>query len=297
VPEVSVVVPAFNAAAYLPAAIRSVVDQGVSDLEIVVVDDGSTDGTERLMEAQAGPVRYLRQPNQGVAVARNRGIEVSRGRYVAFLDADDTWLPRKLERQLARLAGQPARLCYSAFVVVDSRMAPREVRRSRRRGTALEDLLTLGNVVGSICTVLCERELLQAGGGFDPTLSQCADWDMWVRLAARTEFLYLDEPLVTYRQHEANMSRNAHLLETDSRRVLDKGFAMAELPPALRGRRRSALARNDMVLAGTYFQAGLYRDFLRCAARSLLRDPAQAGYLLTYPRRRLAGGRSAAGLR
>jgi glycosyltransferase involved in cell wall biosynthesis len=287
VPEVSVVIPAFNAAAYLPAAIRSVFDQSVRDLEIIVVDDGSTDDTQQLMRSQPPPVRYLRQANRGVAAARNTGIEESHGRYVAFLDADDTWLPNKLERQLSRLSGQASRLCYSAFVLVDARLAPIEVRRSQRRGTALQDLLTLGNVVGSICTVLCERELLLEAGGFDPTLSQCADWDMWVRLAARTDFLYLDEPLVTYRQHEANMSRNARLLETDSRRVLDKGFSMKGLPVALRGRRRSAMARNDMVLAGTYFQAGLYRDFLRCAARSLFRDPTQAGYLVAFPWRRL----------
>src|SRR5260370_5122600 len=106
-PEVSVVIPAFNAAGYLPAAIRSVLDQGFSDLEIVVVDDGSTDGTERLIVAQGGPVRYLRQPNQGVAVARNPGLEARRGRYGALLGAHDPSRPRKLAQQPTRLSHQP----------------------------------------------------------------------------------------------------------------------------------------------------------------------------------------------
>jgi hypothetical protein len=150
----------------------------------------------------------------------------------------------------------------------------------------LEDLLTLGNLVGTPSTVLCERSLFESAGTFDPSLSQCADWDMWIRLAAQTEFLYLDEPLVTYRRHDSNMSRSASLLESDSLRVLEKGFAMLNIRPPLK-RRRRALARNYMVLAGTYFHAGLYSDFFRCGARSLIMDFRQMTYLLAYPARML----------
>lgn len=285
-PTVSVVLPSFNSARYLPAAIASVLAQTVPDVELIIVDDGSTDETSAVVAGYGSAARYIRQANAGVSAARNRGIAEARGKYVAFLDADDTWLPGKLERQLKALRDQPDRqLCYSAFTVVDADLRPINDRHSVRAGTALEDLLLNGNVVGSICTVVCHRRLLEVAGGFDPALSQCADWDMWVRLARLTEFVYLDEPLVTYRQHASNMSRGARLLERDSVRVLEKAFADPGLPPRLRAARRRAFGRNYRVLAGTFFQAGLYPDFLRCAGRGVGLDPRQTAYLLAYPLR------------
>lgn len=288
-PHVSVVIPTYNCSAYLTEAVESVLAQTFRDFEVLVIDDGSTDETAAVMRRYGPPVRYIRQPNRGVAVARNHGIEQSRGRYVAFLDADDTWLPHKLERQLAALKRHPDhRACYSAFVVVTSDLQPLGVTRSQRQGSALQDLLLRGNVIGTPSTVLCERSLTLAAGGFDPRLSLGADWDMWIRLGAFTEFLYVDEPLVWYRQHGANMSRNATLLEHDSLRVLQKGFAMPALPESIRARRRAAFARNYMVLAGTYFHARRYRDFVRCAARAVALDVKQVSYLAAFPLRRLS---------
>lgn len=283
-PQVSVIIPTYNSARYVVDAVESVLAQTYRDFEVIVIDDGSTDETPEVMKRYGAPVRYLRQENAGVAAARNRGIAESRGRYIAFLDADDTWFPEKLERQMAALAGSGgARACYSAFLEVKDDLSPVGVRRSDRRGSAIEDLLLRGNVIGSICTVVAERALFESVGGFDPVLSQCADWDMWVRLAAETEFVYLDEPLVTYRQHGSNMSRNAPLLEFDSLRVLDKGFALPDLPEAVRSRRKQAYARNYMVLAGTYFHARLRRDFARCALRAIGLDFRQTAYLLGFP--------------
>jgi len=290
--EVSVIIPTYNSAQYVTDAVNSVLNQSFGDLEVLVIDDGSTDDTETVMSHYTAPVRYIRQQNGGVAVARNRGISESRGRYVAFLDADDTWLPDKLERQIAALRAHPDdRVCYTAFTLVTSDLSPLGIVRSKRQGRALEDLLLRGNVVGSICTVLCERSLFEKTGGFDPALSQCADWEMWVRLAALTEFHYLDNATVTYRQHGSNMSRNAPLLEQDSLRVLEKGFAMPEVTNSLRAKRRAAFARNDMVLAGTYFHARLYKDFFRCAARSVSMDFRQLAYLAGFPLRILKRAR------
>jgi hypothetical protein len=170
---------------------------------------------------------------------------------------------------------------------VDSRLVSLGIGRSERSGRALEDLLLKGNIVGSICTVLVQRELLQQVGGFDPQLSQCADWDMWVRLARETEFLYLDEPLVTYRQHDQNMSQNVRLLEHDSVRLLHKAMEHPTTPLALRRKRARIFGRNWMVLAGSYFKAGQYQDFLRCAVLAIQRDPSQAARLLGYPIRRI----------
>ena len=283
-PEVSVVIPTYNSAQYLAEAVDSVLAQTFKDIEVLVIDDGSNDETEAVMSRYGAPVRYIRQNNSGVAAARNHGIQKSRGRYVAFLDADDTWLAEKLEKQMSALASATeTEFCYSAFTVVDTNLNPLRVSRSRRYGSALEDLLLRGNAVGSICTVLCERALFDKLGGFDPALSQCADWDMWVRIAAHTEFIYVDEPLVTYRHHGGMMSRNAALLESDSLRVLEKGFALPGLPGSFLARRRAAFARNYMVLAGTYFHARRYKDFARCATRAVTMDFRQASYLISFP--------------
>jgi len=286
-PLVSVIIPAYNAAPFLGAAIESVLSQTVTDSEIVVVDDGSTDGTDTVVRGYGDRVRYLRQENAGVSRARNRGIDESRSPWVAFLDADDVWLPQKLERQLDGVGRAPRYgACYSAYFVADDQLRVLGRGGSERRGPLLEDLLLRGNVVGAV-SVLCRRELFSMVGGFDPGFSQCADWDMWIRLAQVTEFLYLEEPLVVYRRHASSMSGGAELLERDSRRVLERAFARPELPPALRAYRRRSLARNYVVLSGRYLHAGRIGAALRCGARGLALDPRECGHLLRYPQRRL----------
>jgi glycosyltransferase involved in cell wall biosynthesis len=268
--------------------VDSALSQTFRDFEVLVIDDGSTDDTEAVIRQYGERVRCIHQRNSGVAAARNRGINESRGRYVAFLDADDTWAADKLQAQVTALRKNPDYLaCYTAFTVVSTDLRPLRITRNNHQNKTLEELLLRGNVIGSICTVLCERSLFDAAGGFDTSLSQCADWDMWVRIAGRTEFLYLDLPLATYRQHDTNMSRDAGLLERDSMRVLEKGFGAPGLDETLIGRRRAALARNYMVLAGTYFHAGCYGDFARCAARSVALDLRQLRRLTGFPTRAL----------
>src|SRR5262245_55236073 len=145
---VSVIIPTYNSARFLPDAIGSVLAQTFCDFEVIVIDDGSTDDTETVVARYGAAVRCIHQPNSGVAVARNRGIEEARGRYVAFLDADDTWFPHKLERQVSALDNHAQhRACYTAFTVVDSSLALLGTVRSKRVGPTLEDLLLRGNVI------------------------------------------------------------------------------------------------------------------------------------------------------
>jgi GT2 family glycosyltransferase len=173
--------------------------------------------------------------------------------------------------------------------VTDRDLKPISIEPSSRKASALEDLLLLGNVVGSPSSPLIERRLLLEVGGFDRAYSHCADWELWVRLARKTEFLYIPEPLVTYRQHGGNMSRQIETLERESRSLLDAAFGDPELPPAVRALRARSMGRNWMVLAGAYFNARRYVDFGRCATRALLLDPSQIKRLFSFPRRRLAG--------
>ncbi len=140
-PAVSVIIPTYNSAHFVVEAVESVLAQTWQDLEIVVIDDGSTDETAAVMTRFGPPVRYIQQRNGGVAVARNKGIRESSGKYIAFLDADDTWLPEKLEKQIELLEkDQDARACYSAYSSVSSDLQPLGICRSIRHGSAIEDL-------------------------------------------------------------------------------------------------------------------------------------------------------------
>jgi glycosyltransferase involved in cell wall biosynthesis len=249
----------------------------------------STDNTREVLREYERRVRYFHKENGGVSSARNYGIEQARGKYLAFLDADDVWLPEKLQKQISALEQNPnCRACYTAFIVGDEDLKPLNVTYSKRHSNTLEDLLFHGNVVATPSTVLAEKDLFQAVGGFDRQLSQCADWEMWVRIAAKTEFVYLDEPSIIYRQHDLNMSKNASLMESDSLLVMEKGFAIPDLSESLQARKNKALARTYMVLAGIYFQAKMYGDFARCAYRSVGLDFKQLSYLLAFPLRRVS---------
>jgi glycosyltransferase involved in cell wall biosynthesis len=286
-PLVSVVVPAFNAQAYIATAVDSVLRQTLRDLELIVVDDGSSDGTTAALEAYGGALRCLRQANGGVSRARNHGIGESRGRFVAFLDADDAWRPSKLEKQVATLVDHPGcRACYTAVYLADERLSVLSEQRSENGVVQRDSLLVNGNLVtGSASSVICERALLGEVDGFDEDLSLCADWDLWVRLSARTTFVYVDEPLAVYRQSISSMSRDPRLLEQDTLALLHKAFSGPN-PPRARIRSQ-ALGRQYRVLAGSYLNAGAHRDALRCFTISVRYDPKQVLYGLALPSRAL----------
>lgn len=286
-PLVSVVVPAFNAQAYITTAVDSVLAQTLRDFELIVVDDGSSDGTATALEVYGDALRCLRQANGGVSRARNHGIAESRGRFVAFLDADDAWRPSKLEKQVATLLDRPGcRACYSAVYLADERLSVLGEQRSEEGVVQRDNLLIKGNIVtGSASSAICERTLLGEVGGFDENLSLCADWDLWIRLSARTTFAYVDEPLTVYRQSAGSMSRNPRLLEQDTLALLHRAFSGPN-PPALRTRVQ-ALGRQYRILSGSYLHAGAYRDALRCIILSVRNDPRQALYGLALPSRAL----------
>jgi glycosyltransferase involved in cell wall biosynthesis len=284
-PLVSVVIPAYNAEAHVTAAVDSVFAQSFRDFELIVVDDGSSDSTAARLGVYGDSLRCIRQPNAGVSRARNRGIEESRGRLVAFLDADDVWLPEKLGKQTSRLRAQTdCRACYTAVTVADVALRPMEVESTPPSEVTALNLLLRGNIVpGSASSILCARALFAETGGFDPHLSLCADWDMWLRLAARTRFAAVDEPLVVYRRTPGSMSRNARVLERDTLALLAKAFSDRDAP--FQGMRARVYGYQYRVLSGSHLHSGLYRDALRCLMHSLLNDPRQALYALALPAR------------
>ncbi|HYH62914.1 MAG TPA: glycosyltransferase family 2 protein, partial [Solirubrobacterales bacterium] len=203
-PEVSVVVPSFNRWPLLSRALASVLAQSGVNFEVLVVDDFSSDETpERLAAVEDPRLRVIRQEsNMGVARARNRGIELARGAWVAFLDDDDFWAPTRLEEHLRAIEAAGASWGYGASLDFDG--VPRRTMLPADPDDLGEALLQ-ANVAGAPSSATVRRDLLNAVGGFDENLNSLADWDLWIRLNARAPGALCPIPLVAYCHHTTNM--------------------------------------------------------------------------------------------
>ena len=290
---VSAVIPVHNGQQFLAEAIRSVLEQSRPALECIVIDDGSTDATADLVRGFGDDVVAVHQPRSGVAAARNRGAELARGELLAFLDHDDVWLPSKLERQVAALGRQDAAIALCAMRVVDRAGATLGIRRLRARDDLVAGMLLFDGteLVSCSSTGLVRRSAFLAIGGFDQHLSMSADWDLLLRMLLDGPVAYVDEPLVLYRQHGTNMSRDIGAMELDMTYAFGKAFAGGRLPDALRARERSAYGRLYRMLAGSYRDAGRRGDAARMLVQGVRRDPALVIELVRRPtaiRRRAA---------
>jgi glycosyltransferase involved in cell wall biosynthesis len=292
---VAAVIPVFNGEAFVAEAIRSVLAQTHRASECIVVDDGSTDATADVVRGFGSAVRLIQQPNAGVSAARNHGAAAASARYVAFLDADDAWTPRKLELQLAAAT----RLPRPGLVLCDLELFDGQGERLGRvamrpgPGTLLDMVLFEGvETVSCSSTALLERDLFEAMGGFEVALSQSADWDFLARACLTAPVVSVTEPLVRYRVHGANMSRNVALLEHDMTLAFRKLFARSDLPSDVRSSRRRAEANLHRMLAGSYFRQGRPLGFVRNAAHSVVRDPTALRWYAAFPARRLRRRRS-----
>lgn len=269
-------IPVYNGETYLAEAIRSVLLQTRPVLECIVVDDGSTDDTAKVIEAFGEDVKHIRQSRQGVSRARNRGAHLARGDVVAFLDHDDIWLPDKLEQQLAALPAEEAAMIVCAMEVIDAHGAPLATKRLRPLGALAEGMLTFDGTETVSCssTGVVRRDAFLALGGFDPELSMSADWDLLFRAVLNGSLRYVDEPLVRYRVHDTNMSRDIARMERDMRRAFRKAFADPNLPEGLRSKRRIAYRRLYRMLAGSYRNHHLWSPAFRTLLLAALQVPA-----------------------
>lgn len=210
-PAVSAVIPAYNAAWCVGRAIDSVLAQTFRDFELIVVDDGSTDRMGQVLAPYGACLRVLRKENGGLASARNAGIHAACGEFVAFLDADDSWLPEKLARQFSWMDAHPeAAFCSTAARVVNPQGEEiGEWRCSGCTGSTLEAIFsTNAYVAGSASGVVARRQALLESGGFDERLRSLEDVDMWMRLAAMGGYHCIDEVLTVILKRPESMSRN-----------------------------------------------------------------------------------------
>ncbi|MDZ7362471.1 MAG: glycosyltransferase [candidate division KSB1 bacterium] len=198
-PLVSVIIPTFNRADFLREAIDSVLAQTEKDFELIVVDDGSTDHTKEMLAAYGEPIHYLFQPNAGASAARNRGIRRARGRFIAFLDSDDLWQPKKLSRQIEWMAAHPdIMLCYTDEIWIRRGVRVNQKKIHTKAGGWIYPLC-LPRCIISPSSVLMRRELFDAVGLFDEQLPICEDYDLWLRVASRFEVGFIPEPLIVKR--------------------------------------------------------------------------------------------------
>ena len=287
-PKVSVIIPAYNHGRFLREAIQSVLEQTFQDWELIVVDDGSTDETSEVVASFPDPrIRYIYQKNQGNAAARNRGIELARGEFIAFLDADDLWLPMKLEKQVAQLDSLPPTvgLVYADlhfFNHEDGAITGRLLQASGQfdppRGKVFSQIVRRkwGGERGWFIiptTALIRREVFQRVGLFDESLRRHVDWEMWVRIAAAYEVDVLNEPLAKYRHHAGNVKRDPLSIYGYGVAARLKVLESYSLEPGDRRALLRSLANLHYGCASFQFLMGKRKEGLRALLTSLRLHP------------------------
>jgi len=211
-PKVSVIIPTYNRGWILREAIDSVLSQKFSDYELIVVDDGSTDDTRIILDSYGQDIIVLRQPNQGVSAARNRGIAESCAQLISFLDSDDLWLPQKLARQVAFFQTNPdVLICQTEETWVRNGVRVNPKKRHRKlSGMIFEPSLALCLVSPS--AVMIRKPLFDTVGLFDESLPACEDYDLWLRISCQYPVFLIDEPLIIKRGgHQDQLSKAAGL--------------------------------------------------------------------------------------
>lgn len=228
-PKISVVIPVYNGEKTIRETLESVIQQTFSDLEILVINDGSQDDTLKVVQQISDPrIQVISYSNAGLAASRNRGIALATGEYVAFIDADDLWTADKLEAQLKALESNPeAALAYSWTNFIDEAGQFLQTGSHRSEsGWVYEKLLTFFFLENG-SNFLIRRSVFEQVGTFDESLKASEDWDMCLRIAAHYPFVVVPAPQVLYRQPADSMSTNVVRQEAESLKVLDKAFRQA----------------------------------------------------------------------
>jgi O-antigen biosynthesis protein len=213
-PVVSVVVPTYDRAHVIARTLQTVLAQTFGDFEVLVVDDGSTDDTEQVVRSCTdGRVHYLRQPaNAGVGAARNRGLREARGEFIAFLDSDDEWMPRKLELQVAlfRRVPEEVGLAYTGVETMRED-GTTTLERPQERGNVYRDMLWRNVIHGGGSNVMIRREVVATVGYFHEGLAAIEDYEYWLRISRCFAVDFVDEPLIRYHDPRAGLRRSRAL--------------------------------------------------------------------------------------
>ena len=315
-PRVSVVIPAYNREHCVANAIESALDQTYKDIEIIAIDDGSSDGTAAVLGKNLGErIQLIRQENRGVSAARNAGIRTARGNWIAFLDSDDRWHPEKLERQLGALEKHSARICFTRCV--NARNEPLRDIEFISSTTHESEIFCVPNAVDSVClsprhpmiqTMVAEKKILEQVGLFDESFHAAEDAELIFRLSFLSGFIYVDRPLTKIFENSVNSLTYSKELGSLARRnqsylrlLAHMYWRLADISPEkisvmrerlgyfISRRAEIACASGEQLVAralardGIFF-AGSFRDFARCAGillvPGLVRARAQKKWLV-----------------
>lgn len=273
---VSVIIPCYNSAAFLSESIDSALGQSYADKEVIVVDDGSTDDSPRVMSGYGNAIRVVRQANAGLSAARNAGIRAAQGRYIAFLDADDYWAPSFLEKMVAAAEETQAGIAYCGWQNVGLPGPRGQPFVPPDYETELDkSAVFFSNPRWPVHAALLRRDVLDLTGGFDPKWKACEDFALWIRVAPVFRLALVPEVLAFYRFHDGQMSKNRAGIAMNHLAVqIDylhtTPAAARQLPRTMR--RQLMYGR----LLRSAFEAYWARDLQ--AARTLFRRVMRAGY-------------------
>lgn len=288
-PKVSVLIPSFNHRQFVEECVESVLAQTHIDFEIVVVDDGSKDGSLEVLRAFGDKILLLKLPQKGTQAARNAAIAASSGEYLALLDSDDVWLPIKLERQVAVLDQRPdVGLVYSLAYQIDAHGAllneGRTIGRQLESSPSALEQFIVGNSIPAP-TAIFRRSCLDKVGGFDESFLGSGDWDLWLRISAHYEVAFIPEPLALYRLHEFNTTKalfKNHAYYEERYAVISK--TMENYPRLIPdGAQRAAFVNANLWAAEAEAAAGNIDKAGNYLARAVEHDPqliAASGLLM-----------------
>ena len=221
--SISVVIPTFNRLIYLERAIKSVLNQTISVNEIIIVDDGSDDGTSEFIHSNYPNLKYIFQSNSGVSAARNTGIKAASSNWIAFLDSDDAWVTNKIQKQITELELNPEmNFCHSNEIWIRNGREIKQKNTHKKFGGYIFDKC-LDKCRISPSTVICRKSLLIKLNGFDEDLAICEDYDLWLRITSNNPVIYIEKPLIIkYGGHQDQLSRNSEGIESYHIKSLEK---------------------------------------------------------------------------
>lgn len=277
-PKISIVIPTYNAEKTIASTLQSVINQTFSDVEIIIINDGSTDNTLQTIETCQDPrIRVLSYNNAGVAMARNRGISHATGEYIAFIDADDRWTTDKLELQLQALQEHPeAGVAYSWTIDFidgeeDRQLPGKPVYFS---GNVYPQLL-ISNFLLHGSNPLVSRQAIDSVGEFDPNCTPSEDWDYYIRLAAQWPFIVVPKHQIFYRQSTTSSSSNIPKMEKAGVYTIEKAYNLA--PVQYQHLKKQSFAGFFQYCAQRYIQCSHNRQDIQPAGSKLLQS------LVLYP--------------
>jgi len=261
---VSVIITTYNRRHFLEEALQSVLSQDYPDKEIIVIDDGSTDGSDRVVEGQ--PVKYLWKENGGISSARNLGIRCSKGEYLAFLDVDDLWKKEKLSVQMAAMESGQWGISYTDEIwLKDGRRINQKKRHRKYSGRVYEHCLPL--CIISPSSAVIKRGVFEDVGLFDESLPVCEDYDMWLRSSCRHPVLFISRPLIIKRGgHADQLSRTYDVIDAYRIRSLARLLESGMLPDELRPCTMAELRKKCAVVAQGAKKRGKQEEALRYLA-------------------------------